>query len=156
MPNNSIPNLDLGKQIEAMVKDFVQDKLEMILREEIQNFLKTEAQNEPNSKNGYYQRMLDTKFGRIEDLSVPRDRNGDFQTSLFQPYQRRDGWLEEAVLSLYQSGVSTRQVGKFVERLLDGNPYSATTVSNITEKIRDDIESWQSRTLESNYTALYL
>ncbi|MGG3369607.1 IS256 family transposase [Bacillus anthracis] len=156
MPNNSIPNLDLGKQIEAMVKDFVQDKLEMILREEIQNFLKTEAQNEPNSKNGYYQSMLDTKFGRIEDLSVPRDRNGDFQTSLFQPYQRRDGWLEEAVLSLYQSGVSTRQVGKFVERLLDGNPYSATTVSNITEKIRDDIESWQSRTLESNYTALYL
>ncbi|MED1276496.1 IS256 family transposase, partial [Bacillus paranthracis] len=113
-------------------------------------------QNEPNSKNGYYQRMLDTKFGRIEDLSVPRDRNGDFQTSLFQPYQRRDGWLEEAVLSLYQSGVSTRQVGKFVERLLDGNPYSATTVSNITEKIRNDIESWQSRTLESNYTALYL
>ncbi|HDR7282843.1 TPA: transposase, partial [Bacillus paranthracis] len=74
----------------------------------------------------------------------------------FQPYQRRDGWLEEAVLSLYQSGVSTRQVGKFVERLLDGNPYSATTVSNITEKIRNDIESWQSRTLESNYTALYL
>ncbi|EPZ0459742.1 TPA: IS256 family transposase, partial [Bacillus paranthracis] len=44
MPNNSIPNLDLGKQIEAMVKDFVQDKLEMILREEIQNFLKTEPQ----------------------------------------------------------------------------------------------------------------
>ncbi|MDQ4678653.1 IS256 family transposase, partial [Stenotrophomonas maltophilia group sp. RNC7] len=73
-----------------------------------------------------------------------------------QPYQRRDGWLEKAVLSLYQSGVSTRQVGKFVERLLDGNPYSATTVSNITEKIRDNIESWQSRTLESNYTALYL
>ena len=50
MPNNSIPNLDLGKQIEAMVKDFVQEKLEMILREEIQNFLKTEPQNEPNSK----------------------------------------------------------------------------------------------------------
>ncbi|PFA13004.1 IS256 family transposase, partial [Bacillus cereus] len=63
MPNNSIPNLDLGKQIEDMVKDFVQEKLEMILREEIQNFLKTEPQDAPNSKNGYYQRMLDTKFG---------------------------------------------------------------------------------------------
>lgn len=35
MPNNSIPNLDLGIQIEDMVKDFVQDKLELIFREEI-------------------------------------------------------------------------------------------------------------------------
>ncbi|MDP7978755.1 IS256 family transposase [Bacillus sp. WLY-B-L8] len=156
MSNNTISQLDLGKQIENMVKDFVQEKLEMILREEIQNFLKVEQKDVQNSRNGYYNRILDTKFGRMEDLTVPRDRNGDFQTSLFQPYQRRDGWLEEAILSLYQSGVSTRQVGKFVERLLDGNAYSATTVSNITEKIREDIESWQSRALGSDYLAVYL
>lgn len=24
----------------------------------------------------------------VKDLSVPRDRNGDFDTALFQPYQR--------------------------------------------------------------------
>jgi putative transposase len=147
---------DLGKQLEHMVKQFVQDKLEMIMREEIQNFLKVEQENIKNSRNGYYERTLDTKFGRIDDLSVPRDRNGDFQTSIFQPYQRRDGWLEEAILSLYKTGVSTRQVGKFVERLLDGHEYSAGTVSNITEKIREDVDSWQARPLEGNYLALYL
>jgi putative transposase len=156
MSNNIQQFADLGKQLELMVKQFVQDKLEMIMREEIQNFLKVEQENIKNSRNGYYERTLDTKFGRIDDLSVPRDRNGDFQTSIFQPYQRRDGWLEEAILSLYKTGVSTRQVGKFVERLLDGHEYSAGTVSNITEKIREDVDSWQARPLEGNYLALYL
>jgi putative transposase len=154
--NSTINQLDLGTQIEEMVKNFVQEKLEMIMREEIQNFLHNEQEEGQNSRNGYYQRILDTKYGRIDDLTVPRDRNGDFHTALFAPYQRRDGWLEEAILNLYQNGVSTRQIGKFVQRMLDGNGYSAATVSNITEKIREDIDEWQNRPLESDYLALYL
>ena len=156
MSNNNIAQLDFGKQIESMVREFVKDKLEIIMREEIKNFLENEQEGIHNSKNGFYQRIFETKFGRIEDLTVPRDRNGDFQTAVFQPYQRRDGWLEEAVLALYQNGVSTRQVGKFVARLLDGKKYSAGTISNITEKIREDIDVWQSRPLKENYLALYL
>ncbi|WP_234293388.1 IS256 family transposase [Fictibacillus sp. FJAT-27399] len=143
-------------QIEEMVKKFVQEKLEMIMREEIQNFLQNEQEEGQNSRNGYYQRILDTRYGRMDDLTVPRDRNGDFQTALFDPYQRRDGWLEEAILTLYQSGVSTRQVGKFVEKMLEGNAYSAATVSNITEKVREDIVAWQNRPLKGDYLALYL
>ncbi|MED3831469.1 transposase, partial [Priestia megaterium] len=44
------------------------------------------------------QRNLDTQYGRIEGLLVPRDRNGEFQTQLFAPYQRHTGWLEEAII----------------------------------------------------------
>ena len=32
-------------------------------------------------------------------------------------------------------------MGKFVEKMLDRNHYSATTISNITEKIWEDIET---------------
>jgi putative transposase len=156
MSNTNINQTDFGKQLENMVRGFVQEKLEMILKEEIKNFLEEEQKDVQNSKNGYYKRILDTQYGRIEDLSVPRDRKGEFQTTLFKPYQRRDGWLEEAILNLYQSGVSTRQVGKFVERMLNGNSYSAATISNITEKIREDIDTWQARSLETNYFAVYL
>jgi len=52
-------------------------------------------------RNGYYQRNLDTQYGRIEGLLVPRDRNGEFQTQLFAPYQRHTGWLEEAIIRMY-------------------------------------------------------
>lgn len=156
MNNSTITQGDFGKQLEEMVRNFVQEKLEMVLKEEINQFLSEEETDDPNSRNGYYKRIFDTQFGRIKDLSVPRDRKGDFQTALFPPYQRRNGWLEEAILTLYKSGVSTRQVGKFVERMLDGNSYSATTVSNITEKVREDIEAFHKAPLEKTYFALYL
>ena len=81
-------------------------------------------------RNGYYQRNLDIQYGRMEGLLVPRDRNGEFQTQLFAPYQRQTGWLEEAVIKMYQSGMSTREFGKWVERIL-GNAYSPTTISRI-------------------------
>lgn len=147
---------ELGRQIGELVRDFVKEKLEMILREEIKNFLENEEKEGHNSRNGYYHRILDTQFGRIEDLTVPRDRNGDFHTVLFEPYKRQNGFLEETILTLYQSGVSTRQIGKFVEQLLNGHAYSATTISNITETVREDIERWQRRPLEPNYFAVYL
>ena len=46
-------------------------------------------------RNGSYPRTLKTRVGRIE-LSVPRDRDGTFQTSLFTRYQRN----EKALMTL--------------------------------------------------------
>jgi len=31
---------------------------------------------------------MKTKFGEIEDLNVPRDKEGKFRTALFDPYAR--------------------------------------------------------------------
>ncbi|WP_420534724.1 DUF817 family protein [Aeribacillus pallidus] len=81
-------------QIEIIIRQFVKEKLELIMREEIKNFLEIEQADTSNMRNGYYQRNLDTQYGRIEGLLVPRDRNGEFQTQLFAPYQRHTGWLE--------------------------------------------------------------
>jgi len=111
------------------------------MREEIKHFLEIEQAGTPNMRNGYYQRNLDTQYGRIEGLLVPRDRNGEFQTQLFAPYQRHTGWLEEAIIRMYQSGMSTREIGKFIERIL-GNAYSPATISRITDVVKEDIEKW--------------
>jgi putative transposase len=56
---------------------------------------------------------------------------------LFTPYQRHTGWLEEAVIKMYQSGMSTREIGKFIERILC-NAYSPTTISHITGAVKED------------------
>ncbi len=50
-------------------------------------------------RNGYYERDLGTKYGRINDLRVPRDRNNEFQTALFDRYQRNVG-IDDLVLSI--------------------------------------------------------
>src|SRR5690606_29376082 len=78
-----------------------------------------------------------------------------FQTQLFAPYQRHTGRLEEAVIKMYQSGMSTREIGKFIERIL-GNAYSPATISRITDVVKEDIEKWHHRPLSKRYSVLYL
>jgi putative transposase len=153
--SSSISNSDLTNQLEDLLRGFIKEKLELIMREELTNFLQVEQPDVSDSRNGYYKRSLDTRYGKIENLSVPRDREGAFQTGLFAPYQRRDGWLEEAIIKMYQSGMSTREVGKFIERMV-GSSYSPATISNITDAAVEDIEKWQKRPLAKRYSVLYL
>lgn len=146
---------ELTDQLEKAVLQFVKSKIELVMREEISNFLQHEPFHDLNTRNGYYERTLDTRYGKIEDLRVPRDRQGAFQTQVFEPYQRRDGWLEETVIHMYKGGMSTRDVAKFIETMF-GSQYSPTTVSNITGTVMEDIEQWQNRPLEKRYSVIYL
>lgn len=152
---NSIPLNELENQLEKVLTTFIKTKLETIMKEELTQFLSETVTDLPNSRNGYYHRTLDTRCGKIDDLSVPRDRNGHFQTQLFSPYQRRDGWLEEAVIQMYQTGMSTRDIASFIEKMF-GTTYSATTVSNITNVVIEDIAKWQQRPLKKRYSVIYL
>lgn len=150
-----IPENTLNNLFGNLVTQFVKENLESIMKAEIQHFMENEQVGERNSRNGYYKRSLHTKYGNLEDLEVPRDRNGAFQTHMFEPYQRRDGWLEEAVIQMYKSGMGTRDVARFIEGMF-GSHYSPTTVSNITATVLEDIQNWQERQLSKRYSVIYL
>ncbi|MNC21668.1 Transposase, Mutator family [compost metagenome] len=150
VPENMLNNL-----FEKLVTDFVKDNLESIMRAEIGAFMSSEDAGTRNSRNGYYTRNLHTKYGNLEELQVPRDRQGLFQTQMFEPYQRRDGWLEEAVIQMYKAGMGTRDVARFIESMF-GSHYSPTTVSNITATVLEDIHQWQKRPLNKRYSVIYL
>jgi putative transposase len=66
--SKSISNVDWVNQLESAIR-----QLELIMREEIKHFLEMEQAGTSNMRNGYYQRNLDTQYGRIEGLLVPRD-----------------------------------------------------------------------------------
>jgi len=44
----------------------------------------------------------------IEDMNVPRDREGKSRTGIFNPYARSIG-IDELIISLYSKGISTRK-----------------------------------------------
>ena len=87
--SKSIPNVDWANQLESVIRQFVKEKLELIMREEIKNFLEIEQAGTSNMRNGYYQRNLDTQYGRIEGLLVPRDRNGEFVYLTIQDFNEK-------------------------------------------------------------------
>lgn len=152
--NNVLDGADLSQQVEEMIKQKLQDSFESLMEAERTAFLEQDP-TETNKGNGYYQRDWESRYGPVEGMKVPRDREGDFQTRLFEPYQRRDGWLEQLVMRMFAQGISTRDIAETLEKLY-GRSYSAPTVSRITEIATEEIEEWQNRPLKKRYSVLYI
>jgi len=109
----------------------------------------------PTKGNGYYTRDLLTLFGPLEDLKVPRVREGEFHPRLL-PYRRRTSIeLSEAILALYASEASTRDISRFLESVY-GAFYSPQSISRLTQVIEDEVKEWRNRPLAREYYAIYL
>ena len=106
------------------------------------------------SRNGYYERDLGTRYGKINDLKVPRDRDNEFQTALFDKYQRNVG-IDDLVVSMYSKGVSTRKMAEILEELFH-NRYSKSTISRITDITIPEINKWRTRSLDRRYIAIFM
>ena len=105
-------------------------------------------------RNGSYPRTLKTRVGRIE-LSVPRDRDGTFQTSLFTRYQRNEKALILALMEMTLEGVSTRKVTKITEELC-GTSFSKSLVSSLSANLDEQLEVWRNRPLEGDYPYIFV
>jgi len=88
-------------------------------------------------------------------IQVPRDRNGEFEPKIVPKYGKNTNELEEKILGLYAKGVSTRDIQDTLEELY-GVDVSPTLISRITDKIWDEVEDWQNRSLTSIYPIIYL
>jgi transposase-like protein len=98
---------------------------------------------------------LVTPTGRIEDLQVPRDREGEFHTQVFEHYNRNAPEVAEALTQMFVSGVSTHKVGKVAEKLMGVAP-SASAVSRLNQTLTEQFETWRQRGLTAHYRVIYL
>jgi len=103
-------------------------------------------------RNGSYERGLTTRVGQLT-LEVPRDREGTFQTKLFERYQRSEKALVLALMQMVVQGVSTRRVKRITEELC-GREFSRQTVSDLTEQLDGQVEAWAERPLDEEYPFL--
>ncbi len=128
-----------------------------VLEEEMEAYLEAAPYERTcqrkDERNGHYLRSLGTSLGRIEDLPVPRARQG-FRTKLFKRYKRRQTELDEAIGEMFVKGVSTRQVGQVVEGLTGSQP-SASTVSRVFHTLEDEFETWKARALAERYVYVF-
>jgi transposase-like protein len=104
-------------------------------------------------RNGSYSRNLGTGMGQINDLAVPRTRNG-FKTQLFEQYQRRQAELDASICQMFVSGSSMVQVGQIVEQLTQSKP-SPSTVSRVFHGLEDEFDKWQGRQLAQEYLYVF-
>jgi putative transposase len=147
----------IGELLQERLRLAIKYTLIQILEEEVEAFVKAAPyQRTPERKdyrNGSYERDLGTSMGVVEDLPVPRTRNG-FQTELFAHYQRRQAELDEAICQMFVRGVSTAQVGDVVEALT-GASLSPSAVSRVFHSLEGEFEGWKQRKLQAHYLYLF-
>ncbi len=132
--------------------------IEGVMREELEQCIsaawKECTPERKGYRNGSYTRDLLTKTGRIEDLSVPRDREGQFHTQVFERYGRYEPEVAQALMEMFGSFTSTHKVGKVAETLMRIAP-SASAVSRLNQTLTQQFETWRERPLLTHYRILY-
>jgi transposase-like protein len=107
-----------------------------------------------NARNGYSKKSIQTSNGEFE-LAIPRDREGTFEPQIIPKYVTRFDGIDEKIISLYATGMSTRDIQETLEELY-GNAVSPTLLSSVTDAILGDVRAWQCRPLDRCYPIVYL
>jgi transposase-like protein len=105
-------------------------------------------------RNGGYPRRLVTTSGEIE-VRVGRTRAGGAATAPVGRYLRRQPEIDDAIAESYVRGLSTRDMGSVTQALL-GKRVARSTVSRVTRRLDDEVESLRTETLAEPIAYLYL
>ena len=147
---------DIQNLFKETIAEFMENGLDAELDEEL-GYSKYDYRNKEtdNSRNGHSSKTLKTSFGDVE-VSVPRDRKGEFEPQLLKKNQTSISQdIEEKILSMYDKGMTTSDIETHIHDIY-GLDVSDTTISRITDKILPIVREWQQRPLESLYAVVFM
>jgi len=86
--------------------------------------------------------------------TLHRDRTSSFDPILVPKHQRRIPGLDNKILSLYAKEMSLSDIQLQIQKLY-GAKVSESLISNITNRVVEDVKIWQSRPLSSVYPIVF-
>jgi transposase-like protein len=160
-PLGPVVKIDEGRireHLDEVVRSTVDETLNALLDAEADHlcgarkYERTDGRKD--TRAGSYDRDLQTKAGEVT-LTVPKLRNLPFETAIIERYRRRESSVEEALIEMYLAGVSVRRVEDITQALW-GTRVSASTVSDLNQKIYGKINEWRERPLVGDFPYVYL
>lgn len=146
------------------VKDLFKDLVGAVLSNGLEGELESELgyskydyrnKETDNSRNGHTSKRLRSSVGEVE-ISVPRDRKGEFDPQLVKKHQTSlSGDIEEKILSMYAKGMTTGDIEGHIREIY-GLSVSDSTISRVTDKILPVVREWQNRPLEEVYAVVFM
>ena len=144
------PGVTAENLFKPLFKQFIEEALEA----EVNEHLQEGGREQGNRKNGKSRKTVKSTHGSFE-LETPRDRSGTFEPKLVGKRQTLiSEEIEDKVLRLYSKGLSVRDITEHIEEMY-GFTLSATTMSNITDRVIPLIQEWQQRALENTYCIVW-
>lgn len=167
----------IGKRREAMSKEIIQfddamfeTRLDALVKTRVEQIvnamLETEADEIANAgryehktgrkafRAGHYERGLTAKVGKLE-LKVPKLKGAVFESAVIERYRRREQSVEESLIDMYLTGVSTRRVDD-ISQLLWGDRIPSQTLSDRLGKVYAEIDAWRERPLEGEWPHVFM
>lgn len=139
---------------QGVLHDLKKALLERALDAEMGVHLSQEPEVElGNCRNGYSGKTIRGESGEVR-IDVPRDRQSRFDPVLIGKYCRQFPGFDEKIVSMYASGLSTRDIQSQIQQLY-GVGVSPQLVSEVTDAVLDEVRQWQNRALDTVYPIVY-
>ncbi|EGO6039669.1 IS256 family transposase [Enterococcus faecalis] len=145
--------------LDELFRDHLERAINSLLQAELTAFLDYEKYdrngfNSGNSRNGNYSRTFKTEYGEL-NLTIPRDRNGEFSQQTLPAYKRTNDSLETTVIQLFQKGITMAEISELIEKMY-GHHYTPQTISNMSKLVSEDVLAFKERTLEASYSVIFM
>lgn len=150
-------DIETAEDIQEALKDLLGGTLKSMMEAEMDEHLGYESyerSNNTNYRNGTKTKTVRGNFGEIE-LAVPQDRDSTFEPKVVKKRQKDISDIDQKIISMYARGLTTRQISEQIEELY-GFECSEGFISDVTDKILQDITDWQNRPLDDIYPILFI
>lgn len=150
-------DIESAEDIQIALKDLLGGTIKSMMEAEMDNHLgyaKSERNENTNYRNGTKAKRICSSYGEF-DVDVPQDRQSSFEPKIVKKRQKDISDIDRKIISMYAKGLTTRQISEQIEDIY-GFEVSESFVSNVTDKILQDIEAWQFRPLCDIYPIVFI
>ena len=150
-------DIETAEDIQDALKDLLGGTIKSMMEAEMDEHLgydPYERCEKDNYRNGSKRKSVRSRYGEFE-LEVPQDRNSTFEPQVVQKRQKDISEIDQKIISMYARGLTTRLISDQIEDIY-GFECSESLISNVTDKILQDIDDCQKRSLDNVYPIVFI
>lgn len=150
-------DIETADDIQEALKDLLGGTIKSMMEAEMDEHLgyqKNERSDNPNYRNGTKRKTVRSNYGEFQ-IDVPQDRDSSFEPKVVKKRQKDISEIDQKIISMYARGMTTRQISDQIEEIY-GFECSEGFISDVTDKLLQDIEDWQDRPLDRVYPILFI